>query len=119
MTKQARRSVGRAGKAGRAAGARAAGAMIAAFVVVLPLSGVAAAAEHDRHASMQTEIIVRATAGQLVLAHRDVIAAGGHVVSGRPVANGFHAQVPVSAVAGIRHARGISSVVVVGEVIVN
>jgi hypothetical protein len=92
---------------------------ITACAMALPLSGTAAAAERDQHASMQTQIIVKATSGHLVQAHRDVTAAGGHVVSGRPVANGFYAQVPVMAVASLRHAPGIASVVITGHPIVN
>lgn len=111
MTKQARRAVGRAGTV--AAGA------IAAIAMALPLAGTASAAQYDMHASMQTQIIVKATSGHIAQARHDVADAGGHVVTGRPVANGFYAQVPVMAVAGLRHAPGIASVAIVGPVIVH
>ena len=114
MTKQARRSVGRTRTAVRVA----AGA-IAAAALALPLAGTASAANYDRHASMQTQIIVKATSGHLAQARRDVAVAGGHLVSGHPITNGFYAQVPVMAVAGLRHAPGIASVVITGHAIVN
>ena len=116
MTKQARRSVRHFGTV--AAGASAAAAL-AAVAMALPLAGTASAATYDRHASMQTKIIVKATSGHLAQARRDVAIAGGRIISGRPVVNGFNAQVPVKAVASIRHAPGVASVVIVGQVIVN
>jgi hypothetical protein len=111
MTKQAGRSAGRA--------RLVAAATLTACTMALPLGGTAAAAVRDQHASMQTQIIVKATTGHLVQAHRDVIAAGGRVVSGRPVANGFYAQLSVMAVVSLRHAPGIASVVITGRPIVN
>jgi hypothetical protein len=114
MAKQARRSAGRTGRAGRVAAAA-----IAAFAMALPLTGTAAAAEHDRHASVQTVITVKATPGHLVQARHDVVVAGGHVVSGKAITNGFYAQVPVMAVVSLRHAPGIASVVTIGRAIVN
>jgi hypothetical protein len=107
MTKQARQRLG----------AAAAAVGVATATALLPLAGTAAAATYDRHASMQTEVVVKAKSGQLVLARRDVTWVGGHLVSGRPVANGFYAQIPVTAVASLRHAAGIASVVTVGSAI--
>jgi hypothetical protein len=113
MTKRARQRLG--------ATAAAAGIAVAAVAAgVLPLAGTAAAAEHGRHASMQTEVMVKAQAGQLVLARHDVTWVGGHLVSGisgHPVANGFYAQIPVTAVANLRHAPGIATVVIIGSTI--
>jgi hypothetical protein len=114
MPKQARRSVGRTGIV-----ARAAGAAIAAFAMALSVAGSAAAAEHDRHASVQTVITVKATPGHLVQARHDVVLAGGRVVGGKAITNGFYAQVPVMAVVSLRHAPGIASVVAIGRAIVN
>jgi len=110
MTKQARQRLG----------AAAAAVGVAMAAAVLPLAGTAVAAAHDRHASMQTEVMIKAKSGQLVLARHDVTWVGGRLVtvgSGRPVANGFYAQIPVTAVASLRHAPGIASVVIVGSAI--
>ncbi|HTC68066.1 MAG TPA: hypothetical protein VK662_00735 [Acidothermaceae bacterium] len=110
MTKQARQRLG--------ASAAAVGvAVVAVAAAVLPFAGTAAAATYDRHASMQTEVIVKAQSGRLVLARHDVIWVGGRVLSGHPVTNGFYAQIPVTAVASLRHAPGVASVTVVGSAI--
>ena len=110
VTKQARSRVG--------ATAAAVGIAVAAVATaVLPLAGTAAAAAYDRHASMQTEVMVKAQSGQLVLARHDVTWVGGRVVSGRAVTNGFLAQIPVTAVASLRHAPGVASVTIVGSAI--
>jgi hypothetical protein len=106
--KQPRRAIGRAG-------------LFAAATITacaMALGGTATAAERDQHASMQTQIIVKATPGHLVQAHRDVVAVGGRAVTGRPITNGFFAQVPVMAVASLRHAPGIVSIVITGSTIV-
>jgi hypothetical protein len=107
MTKQARQRLG----------ATAAAVGVAMGAAVLPLAGTAAAAVRDRHASMQTEVMVKAKSGQLAVARHDVSLVGGRLISERPVANGFYAQIPVTAVASLRHAPGIASVVTVGSAI--
>jgi hypothetical protein len=110
MTKPARQRLG--------ATAAAVGVAVAAVgAAVLPLAGTATAAVRDRHASMQTEVMIKAKSGQLAVARHDVSLVGGRVLSERPVANGFYAQIPVTAVASLRHAPGIASVVTVGSAI--
>jgi hypothetical protein len=94
--------------------ALAAAAMVA---ITLPLTGTASAMSFDRHTVARTAITVRATSGHLAVARNDVLRAGGEVTSWVPSINGFIAQVPVTAVVGLRTAPGIASISVQGALI--
>src|SRR5664279_1582815 len=90
---------------------------IAAVAMTMPLVAGASAASYDRHEVARTQITVRATAGHLALARTDVLRAGGRLVRLAPAINGFVAQVPITAVPGLRKAPGIASIVILGPLI--
>lgn len=92
-------------------------AAAAAAAITVPLTGTASAMNYDHHEVARTSVIVRATTGHVVVARNDVIRAGGQVVRWLPTINGFVAQVPVTAVVGLRTAPGIVSVTVQGALI--
>jgi hypothetical protein len=92
-------------------------AAAAAVALTLPLTGTASAMSLDRHVVARTSVTVRATSGQLAMAHTDVLRAGGQVTRWVPSIYGFVAQIPVPAVAGLRTAPGIVSVTVSGALI--
>jgi hypothetical protein len=95
---------------------------VAAVVMTVPLVGSASAvgsvsASYDRHEVARTQVTVRATPGHLAIARRDVLHAGGQVLRWQPAVNGFVAQVPVTALDGLRSAPGIASINVLGALI--
>jgi hypothetical protein len=92
-------------------------AAAAAVAITLPLTGTASARSYDRHEVPRTAVMVQATPGHLVAARGDVLRAGGQVVRWLPAMNGFVAQVPVTAVAGLRTAYDIASVSLQGTLI--
>ena len=87
-------------------------AAAAVVTITLPLTGTASAMSFDRHEVARTSVTVKATAGHLAIARTDVMRAGGQVTRWLPSINGFVAQVPVTAVVGLRTAPGIASVTV-------
>ena len=92
-------------------------AAAAAVAMTLPLTGTASAMSYDRHEVARTAVTVRATTGHLALARKDVMQAGGQVVRWLPSINGFVAQVPITAVGGLRSAPGIAGLTVQGALI--
>ncbi len=92
-------------------------AAAAAITITLPLSGTASAMNFDRHEVARTTVTVKATTGQIALARKDVMQAGGQVVRWLPAVNGFVAQVPVTAVVGLSSAPGIASITAQGPLI--
>jgi hypothetical protein len=92
-------------------------AAAAAVAITLPLTGTASAMTLDRHEVARTFVTVVATTGHLAVARTDVMHAGGQVTRWVPSINGFVAQVPVTAVVGLRTAPGIASVSLQGDLI--
>ncbi|HEY5049437.1 MAG TPA: hypothetical protein VII50_00950 [Acidothermaceae bacterium] len=92
-------------------------AAAATVAITLPLTGTASAMSYDRHVVARTAVTVKATPGHLALARKDVLQAGGQVVRWLPTSNGFVAQVPITAVVGLKSAPGIASVSVLGALI--
>jgi hypothetical protein len=92
-------------------------AAAAVVAITVPLTGTASAMNYDRHEVARTAITVRATSGHLGLARSDVLRAGGQVTRSLPAINGFVAQIPVTALDGLRGAPGIASVNVSGALI--
>jgi hypothetical protein len=92
-------------------------AAAATVAITVPLTGTAFAMSYDRHEVARTAVTVRATSGHLALARHDVMQAGGQIVRWLPAINGFVAQVPVTAVIGLRSAPGIAGISVQGALI--
>jgi hypothetical protein len=92
-------------------------AAAAIVAITLPLSGTASAMTYDRHEVARTAIVVHATPGHLGVARKDVTQAGGQVGRWLPSINGFAAQIPVTALDGLRSAPGIAGVDVQGALI--
>jgi len=96
--------------------ARRASGVLAAVVLVLPLSGTAEAANRDRHAGAEAVVVVRATSGHIVQARADVVHLGGNVGASLPKINGFQARIPLRVMSRLQRSPGIAGVALVGVI---
>jgi hypothetical protein len=96
--------------------ARTASGVLAAVVLVLPLSGTAQAANRDRHSGVEAVVVVRATSGHITQARADVVHLGGNVGASLPNVNGFKARIPLRVIGRLRQSPGIAGVTQVGVI---